>query len=198
VSCCQIPPSQLHGQGRSQRVYEIACIPSSMEEDESASMPKSDGVLIPGSEVSISENTHDVFENTGDILLSQLTERSVVPNSRSPNVLSVQVQRIEKECSMLIGRHTLLHERFPSAARLSVLVVSMWTTANRQVGCRLDPDEIVIKQVSAPKGITSALETQLRTIGQKSALPCLFPLDARGERAPDRLYDIWAWNSCEA
>ncbi|RPB07084.1 hypothetical protein P167DRAFT_579681 [Morchella conica CCBAS932] len=105
------------------------------------------GYLIPGSEVSILENTHDVFENTGNIPSSQLTQRSVVPNSRSANVLSVQAQRIEKECSVLIGEHTLLHEPFPPAARLSVLVVSMWATASRRVGCRVDLDEVVIKQV---------------------------------------------------
>jgi hypothetical protein len=96
-----------------------------MEEDESAPMPESDGILIPGSEVSIPKDTHDVFENTGDIPSSQLTQRSVVPNSRSANVLSVQAQRIEKECSVLIGEHTLLYEPFPPAARLSILVVSM-------------------------------------------------------------------------
>ncbi|KAH8144957.1 uncharacterized protein LAJ45_11078 [Morchella importuna] len=112
VSSRQIPSSQLHGQGRSRRVYEIEYLPSSREEDESTPMPESEGILIPGSEVSIPEDTHDVFENTGDIPSSQLTQRSVVPNSRSANVLSVQAQRIEKECSVLIGEHTLLHEPF--------------------------------------------------------------------------------------
>ncbi|KAH8144566.1 uncharacterized protein LAJ45_11361 [Morchella importuna] len=110
-------------------------------------MPESEGILIPGSEVSIPEDTHDIFENTGDITSSQLTQRSVVPNCRSANVLSVQAQRIEKECSVLIGKHTLLHEPFPPAARLLVLVVSMWATASRRVGCRVDLDEVVIKQV---------------------------------------------------
>ncbi|KAH0607332.1 uncharacterized protein H6S33_003320, partial [Morchella sextelata] len=42
VSSHQIPSSQLHGQGRSQRVYEFEYIPSSREEDESAPMPESD------------------------------------------------------------------------------------------------------------------------------------------------------------
>jgi hypothetical protein len=121
-------------------------------------MPESDGILIPGSEVSIPVDTYDVFENTGDIPSSQLTERSVVSNSRSGNVLSVQAQRIEKECSVSIGEHTLLYEPFPPAARLSVLVVSMWTTASHRVGCRADLDEVVIKHVSAPETITSALE----------------------------------------
>jgi hypothetical protein len=158
MGSCQIPSSQLHGQGRSQRVYEIEYLPTSSEEDESALMPESDGILIPGSEVSISEDTHDIFENTGDISLSQLTQNSVVPNSRSANVLSVQDQRIEKECSVLIGEQTLLHELFPPAARLSVLVVSMCATSSHRVECRVDFDKVVIKQVSDPKGITSTLE----------------------------------------
>jgi hypothetical protein len=157
VSSRQIPSSQLHSQGRSQRVYEIEYLPSFREEDGSASMPESDGNLIPGSEVSIPEDTHDVFESTGDITSSQLTQRSVVPNSRSANMVSVEAQRIEKECSVLIGEHTLLYEPFLSAARLLILVVSMWATVSRRVGCRVDLDEVVIKQVSAPKGITSAL-----------------------------------------
>ncbi|RPB11694.1 hypothetical protein P167DRAFT_546256, partial [Morchella conica CCBAS932] len=147
VSSRQSPSSQLHGQGRSRRVYKIEYLSSSREEDESTPMPESEGILIPGSEVSIPEDTHDIFENTGDIPSSQLTQRSVVPNSRSANVLSVQAHRIEKECSVLIGEHTLLHEPFPPAARLSVLVVSMWATASRRVGCRVDLDEVVIKQV---------------------------------------------------
>jgi hypothetical protein len=114
-------------------------------------MLESDGILIPGSEFSILQNTHDFFENTGDIPSSQLTLKSVVPNSRSANVLSVQAQRIEKESSMLIGEHTLLHEPFPPAARLLILVVNMWATVSRQVGCRIYLDGVVIKQVSAPK-----------------------------------------------
>jgi hypothetical protein len=158
VSSHQIPSSQLHGQDRSQRIYEIEYLPSSREEDESAPMPESDSNLIPGSEVSIPKYTHDIFENTGDIPSSQLTQMSVVPNCRSANVLSVQAQMIEKESSVLIEEHTLLHELFPPAARFSILVVSMWATVIRRVGCRVDLDEIVIKQVSAPKGITSALE----------------------------------------
>jgi hypothetical protein len=158
VSSPQIPSSQLHGQGRSQRIYEIEYVPSSKEEDESALILESDSILIPRSEVSILEDTHNVFENTGDILSSQLIQRSVVPTSRSANVLSVQAQRIEKWCSLLIGEHTLLYEPFPPAARLSILVVSIWATASRQVWCRVFFDEVVIKQVSAPKGITSALE----------------------------------------
>ncbi|KAI5850456.1 hypothetical protein DFP73DRAFT_591318 [Morchella snyderi] len=75
------------------------------------------------------------------------SERSLLPSSRSANVLSMQAQRIEKECSTLIGDHTLLHEPFPPAARLSVLVVSMWAAASRRVGCTVDLDEVVIKQV---------------------------------------------------
>ncbi|KAH8149081.1 uncharacterized protein LAJ45_06620 [Morchella importuna] len=158
VSSRQIPSSQLHGQGRSRRVYEIKYLSSSRGGGESTPTPENEGILIPGSEVSIPEDTHDVFENTGDIPSSQLTQRSVVPNSRSANVLSVQAQRIEKECSVLIGEHTLLHEPFPPAARLSLLVVSMWATASHRVGCRVDLDEVVIKQESAPGTITSALE----------------------------------------
>jgi hypothetical protein len=93
-------------------------------------MPESDGISIPVREVSIREDTQNVFENTCDIPSSQLTQRSVVPNSGSANVLSVQAQRIEKECSVLIGEHTLLHEPFPPAARLLVPVVCMWITAS--------------------------------------------------------------------
>jgi hypothetical protein len=73
-------------------------------------------------------------------------------------VLSVQAQRIEKECNVLIGENTLLYEPFLPAARLSILVVSIWATSSRRVGCRVELDEVVIKQESAPKGITSALE----------------------------------------
>jgi hypothetical protein len=131
VSSHQIPSSQLHGQGRSQRVYEIEYLLSYREEDNSAPVPESDGILIPGSEVGIPEDTQDVFENTGDIPSSQLTQRSVVLNYRTANVLLVQAQRIEKECSVLIGEHTLLYEPFPTAAKLSVLVVSMWAIASR-------------------------------------------------------------------
>jgi hypothetical protein len=126
VSSHQIPSSQLHGQGRLQRVYKIEFLPSFSEEDDSATMPESDGILILGSGVSIPKDTHDVFENTDDIPSSQLTQRYVVPNSSSANVLSVQAQRIEKKCSILIGEHTLLYEPFPPAARLSILVVSMF------------------------------------------------------------------------
>ncbi|KAI5838607.1 hypothetical protein DFP73DRAFT_599843 [Morchella snyderi] len=75
------------------------------------------------------------------------SERSLLTSSRSVNVLSMQAQRIEKECSTLIGDHTLLHEPFPPALRLSVLVVSMWAAASCWVGCTVDPDEVVIKQV---------------------------------------------------
>ncbi|KAH0602464.1 uncharacterized protein H6S33_008803 [Morchella sextelata] len=134
----QIPSAQPHSQIRSQGVYEIDYLPSSRENE---------NALMAEREVHIPESTHDVFENTGDILSSQLTQRSLLPNSRSANVLSMQAQRIEKECSILIGEHTLVHEPFPPAARLSILVVSMWATASRRVGCRVDFDEVVIKQV---------------------------------------------------
>jgi hypothetical protein len=118
----QIPSAQSHSQIRSQGVYEIDYLPSSRENE---------NALTAESEVRIPESPHDVFENTGDIPSSQLTQRSLLPNSRSANVLSMQAQRIEKECSILIGEHTLLHEPFPPAARLSTLVVSMWATASR-------------------------------------------------------------------
>ncbi|RPB06933.1 hypothetical protein P167DRAFT_579833 [Morchella conica CCBAS932] len=134
----QIPSAQPDSQIRSQGAYEI---------DYLASYRENDTALTGESEVRIPESTHDVFENTGDIPSSQLTQRSVVPNSRSANVLSVQAQRVEKECSVLIGEHTLLHEPFPPAGRLSILVVSMWATASRRVGCKVDLDEVVIKQV---------------------------------------------------
>lgn len=110
------------------------------------------------SEIHIPESTDDVFENNGDIPSSQLTQRSLVTNSKSANVLSLQVQRIEKECRVLIGEHTLLCEPFPPAARLLVLVVSMSATASHRVWCKVDLDEILIKQVSAPETVTSALE----------------------------------------
>ncbi|KAI5837759.1 hypothetical protein DFP73DRAFT_600767 [Morchella snyderi] len=76
------------------------------------------------------------------------SERSLLPSSRSAKVLSMQAQRIEKECSTLIGDHTLLHEPFPPAAKLSVLVINMWAAANRRVGCAVDLDEVVIKQAA--------------------------------------------------
>ncbi|KAI5837498.1 hypothetical protein DFP73DRAFT_601070 [Morchella snyderi] len=75
------------------------------------------------------------------------SKRSLLPSSRSANVLSMQAQRILKECSTLIGDHTLLHEPFPHAVRLSVLVVSIWAAASCRVGCTVDLDEVVIKQV---------------------------------------------------
>jgi hypothetical protein len=145
----QIPSAQPHSQIRLQGVYELDYLPSSRENE---------NALTAESEVRIPESTHDVFENTGDIPSSQLTQRSVVPNSRSANVLSVQAQRIEKECSVLIGEHTLLYKPFPPAAKLSILVVRMWATVSHRVGCRVDLDEVVIKPVSAPETIMSALE----------------------------------------
>ncbi|KAI5850559.1 hypothetical protein DFP73DRAFT_524286 [Morchella snyderi] len=78
----------------------------------------------------------DAFE-----LSSSIREEENAPIAES------EAQKIEKECSTLIGDHTLLHEPFPPAARLSVLVVSMWAAANRRVGCTVDLDEVVIKQV---------------------------------------------------
>ncbi|KAI5842382.1 hypothetical protein DFP73DRAFT_527797 [Morchella snyderi] len=77
----------------------------------------------------------DAFE-----LSSSIREEENAPIAES------EAQRIEKECSTLIGDHTLLHESFPPAARLSVLVVSMWAAASRRVGCTVDLDEVVIKQ----------------------------------------------------
>ncbi|KAI5837758.1 hypothetical protein DFP73DRAFT_600761 [Morchella snyderi] len=67
--------------------------------------------------------------------------------SRSADVRSMQAPRIEMECSMLIRDYTLLHEPFPPAARLSVLLVSTWTAASRRVECTVDLDEDVIKQL---------------------------------------------------
>ncbi|KAI5844526.1 hypothetical protein DFP73DRAFT_526904 [Morchella snyderi] len=74
-------------------------------------------------------------------LSSSIREEENAPIAES------EAQRIEKECSTLIGDHTLLHEPFPPAARLSVLVVSMWAAASRRVGCTVDLDKVVIKQV---------------------------------------------------
>jgi phage baseplate assembly protein W len=59
---------------------------------------------------------------------------------------------------VLIREHTLLYEPFSPAAILSILVVSIWATASRRVECRIDLDQVVVKQMSAPKGITSAPE----------------------------------------
>ncbi|KAI5837206.1 hypothetical protein DFP73DRAFT_601352 [Morchella snyderi] len=92
------------------------------------------------------------FEGVGESSMSSTRipsspQRSLLLSSRSANVLSMQAQRIKKECSMLIGDHTLLHEPFPPVARVSVLVMSMWAAASRRVGCTVDLDEVVIKQV---------------------------------------------------
>lgn len=73
-------------------------------------------------------------------------------------MLSVQVQKIEKECSLLIGEYTLLNEPFPPAVRTLVLVVGMWVTASHLVVCRVYLNEVVIKWLSVSKRITSTLE----------------------------------------
>jgi hypothetical protein len=70
----------------------------------------------------------------------------------------VQAQRIEKQYSVLIGEHTLLDEPFSPAARLLVLLVNMWVTASSRVGCRVDLEKVIIKQLSALKGIRNATE----------------------------------------
>lgn len=87
--------------------------------------------MMHESEVHMPESTNNVFVNTDNIPSGPLTQRSVVPKSRSATVLSVQAHRIETECSMLIGEHTLLYEPFPPAAIISILVVSMYATASR-------------------------------------------------------------------
>ncbi|KAI5839098.1 hypothetical protein DFP73DRAFT_530375 [Morchella snyderi] len=100
------------------RVCDIAQLSLSIREEEMA--------LVAESQVaSISDSTDDRFEST----------------------INIHAQRIEKKCSRLIGEHTLLHEPFPPAARLSVLVVGMWAAVSCRVGCTVDLDEVVIKQV---------------------------------------------------
>ncbi|KAI5836668.1 hypothetical protein DFP73DRAFT_602057 [Morchella snyderi] len=101
------------------RVYDIAQLSSSIREEENAPKAESEVSSIP-------ESTDDRFESIVNIPATQ---------------------RIEKECSTLIGDHTLLHEPFPPAPRLSVLVANMWAAASRRVGCAVDLDEVVIKQV---------------------------------------------------
>ncbi|KAI5846219.1 hypothetical protein DFP73DRAFT_525735 [Morchella snyderi] len=113
-------------------------------------------------------------------LSSSIREEENAPIAES------EAQRIEKECSTLIGDHTLLHERFPPAARLSVLVVSMWAAASRRVGCTVDLDEVVIKQ--------------LRTIGQKFTLPSPFDLmhEVKGRLADSTIYGLGNLSGPEA
>ncbi|KAH0609956.1 uncharacterized protein H6S33_012502, partial [Morchella sextelata] len=119
MSSPRIPSSpQVYLPEAQPRVYDIAQLSSSIREGNAP---------IAESEVSsIPDSTDDRFESTVNIHASNLSQRSLLPSSRSANVLSMQAQRIEKECSTLIGDHTLLHEPFPPAARLSVLVVNMW------------------------------------------------------------------------
>ncbi|KAH0611271.1 uncharacterized protein H6S33_010536 [Morchella sextelata] len=140
MSSPRIPSSpQVYLPEAQPRVYDIAQLSSSIREGNAP---------IAESEVSsIPDSTDDRFESTVNIHASNLSQRSLLPSSRSANILSMQAQRIEKECSTLIGDHTLLHEPFPPAARLTVLVVNMWAAASRRVGCAVDLDEVVIKQV---------------------------------------------------
>lgn len=151
MSSPRIPSSpQVYLPEAQPRVYDIAQLSSSIREG-NAPIAESEVCSIP-------DSTDVCFESTVNIHASNLSQRSLLPSSRSANVLSMQAQRIEKECSTLIGDHTLLHEPFPPAARLSVLVVNMWAAASRRVGCAVDLDEVVIKQVNALETLTSALE----------------------------------------
>ncbi|KAI5849661.1 hypothetical protein DFP73DRAFT_524658 [Morchella snyderi] len=115
--------------------------------------PGSISESIPG----ISKSLPGVSESTPDTLTPFYTAHkpfinafelsSSIQEEENAPIAESEAQRIEKECSTLIGDHTLLHEPFPPAARLSVLEVSMWAAASRRVGCTVDLDEVVIKQV---------------------------------------------------
>ncbi|KAI5848609.1 hypothetical protein DFP73DRAFT_524891 [Morchella snyderi] len=94
-------------------------------------IPSSPQVYLPDAQPRV----YDIAQ-----LSSSIREEENAPIAES------EAQRIEKECSTLIGDHTLLHEPFPPAARLSVLVVNMWAAASLRVGCTVDLDEVVIKQ----------------------------------------------------
>ncbi|KAI5837770.1 hypothetical protein DFP73DRAFT_600782 [Morchella snyderi] len=129
MSSPRIPSSpQVYLPEAQPRVYDIAQLSSSIREEENAPKAESEVSSIP-------ESTDDRFESIVNIPATQ---------------------RIEKECSTLIGDHTLLHEPFPPAPRLSVLVANMWAAASRRVGCAVDLDEVVIKQMDALETFTSA------------------------------------------
>ncbi|KAI5847416.1 hypothetical protein DFP73DRAFT_593258 [Morchella snyderi] len=140
MSSPRIPSSPQVYLPEAQPRYDIAQFPSSIRDEGNAPIAESEVSSIP-------DSTDDRSESIVNIRASILSQRSLLPSSRSANVLSMQAQRIEKECSTLIGDHTLLHEPFPPAARLSVLVVNMWAAASRRVGFAVDLDEVVIKQV---------------------------------------------------
>ncbi|KAI5839484.1 hypothetical protein DFP73DRAFT_598467 [Morchella snyderi] len=140
MSSPRIPSSPQVYLPEAQPRYDIAQFPSSIRDEGNAPIAESEVSSIP-------DSTDDRSESIVNIRASILSQRSLLPSSRSANVLSMQAQRIQKECSTLIGDHTLLHEPFPPAARLSVLVVNMWAAASRRVGFAVDLDEVVIKQV---------------------------------------------------
>ncbi|KAI5837204.1 hypothetical protein DFP73DRAFT_532149 [Morchella snyderi] len=136
------PPFEGAGESSmsSPRIPSSPQFPSSIRDEGNAPIAESEVSSIP-------DSTDDRSESIVNIRASILSQRSLLPSSRSANVLSMQAQRIEKECSTLIGDHTLLHEPFPPAVRLSVLVVNMWAAASRRVGFAVDLDEVVIKEV---------------------------------------------------
>lgn len=156
MSSPRIPSSPQVYLPEAQPRYDIAQLPSSIRDEGNAPIAESEVSSIP-------DSTDHRFESIVNIRASNLSQRSLLPSSRSANVLSMQAQRIEKECSTLIGDHTLLHEPFPPAARLSVLVVNMWAAASRRVGCAVDLDEVVIKQVDALETFTSAPRSVIDT-----------------------------------
>ncbi|KAI5843308.1 hypothetical protein DFP73DRAFT_527323 [Morchella snyderi] len=114
--------------------------------------PGSISESIPG----ISESFPGVSKSTPDTLtlfymahkpfLDAFELSSSIREEENAPIAASEAQRIEKECSTLIGDHTLLHEPFPPAARVSVLVVSMWAAASCRLGCTVDLDEGVMKQ----------------------------------------------------
>ncbi|KAI5837772.1 hypothetical protein DFP73DRAFT_531697 [Morchella snyderi] len=154
MSSPRIPSSpQVYLPEAQPRVYDIAQLSSSIREEENAPKAESEVSSIP-------ESTDDRFESIVNIPATQ---------------------RIEKECSTLIGDHTLLHEPFPPAPRLSVLVANMWAAASRRVGCAVDLDEVVIKQVDALETFTSAPRSVIDT-----------------DRAAGGFDHLWAWKALES
>ncbi|KAI5839760.1 hypothetical protein DFP73DRAFT_529596 [Morchella snyderi] len=123
------------------------------ESGDFGTQPGSISESIPGISKSfpgVSESTPDtltLFYTAHKPFLDAFELSSSIREEENAPIAESEAQRIEKKCSTLIGDHTLLHEPFPPAARLSVLVVSMWAAASRRVGCTVDLDDVVIKQV---------------------------------------------------
>jgi hypothetical protein len=88
-------------------------------------MLESEGILIRRGKISIPDNTQDVFENSADIFLSQLIHKPRITKSRSANIPSSQVWRLEKQYTILIEECIPLNDTISDAASLSVLVGSI-------------------------------------------------------------------------